>query len=59
MCKWGFIPKGDKVYNLGISGFSGYYPDYEGYYGYNEKEDCYLGDRSVFNQMLSTFRFLE
>ncbi len=54
-----FILKGDKVYNLGISGFLGYYPDYEGYYGHNEEEDCYLGDNSVFNQMLSTFRFME
>ncbi len=54
-----FIPKGDKVYNLGLSGFLGFHPDYVGYYGHSEEDDCYLGDESIFDQMLSTFRFLE
>lgn len=54
-----FISKGDKIYNLGIEGVAGFFPDYVGYYGYSEKDECYFGDKSIFNQMLSTFRFLE
>jgi len=54
-----FIPKRNKIYNLGISGFLGYHPDYAGYYGHSEEDECYFGDESIFNQMLSTFRFLE
>jgi hypothetical protein len=53
-----FIPNENKIYNLGLKGYAGYFPDYAGYYGYSKKDSCYLGDESIFNRMLSTFRFL-
>lgn len=50
-----FLAKGNKIYNVDLQG---------GYCGYKEKETqfqcCFgVGEEAVFNQILSTFRFLE
>jgi len=53
-----WIPKENKIYELSHRGFidiRGECPDYY----YNEKYGCCLKYENIFNQMLSTFRFLE
>ena len=55
-----FTPKGSKIYDIKqIGSVADFHPDSGECSGYDEKYNCCFKNEKIFEQMLSTFRFLD